>query len=92
MLLIPCPHCGERDETEFNYGGRAIKYPALDESVSVETWHRVLHLRDNSQTVICELWYHNYGCECWFEITRDLVSHEISTAAKSNTPRSGMEI
>ena len=23
MLLIPCPWCGERDETEFSYGGQA---------------------------------------------------------------------
>ena len=23
MLLIPCPHCGERDETEFRCGGEA---------------------------------------------------------------------
>jgi len=21
MLLIPCPYCGARDETEFTYGG-----------------------------------------------------------------------
>ncbi len=23
MLLIPCPWCGPRDETEFTYGGEA---------------------------------------------------------------------
>ena len=23
MLLIPCPWCGPRDETEFRYGGQA---------------------------------------------------------------------
>ncbi len=23
MLLIPCPNCGPRDETEFHYGGQA---------------------------------------------------------------------
>lgn len=36
MLLIKCPWCGERDETEFSYGGEAaIKRPqdpkALDD-------------------------------------------------------------
>ena len=29
MMLIPCPWCGPRDETEFHYGGQAhVAYPA----------------------------------------------------------------
>ncbi len=88
MLLIPCPLCGEREQTEFSYGGRAIKYPELDASVSIETWHQVLHLRDNPTGDIHEYWYHYAGCECWFEITRDLVSHEIMTQPETGTPAS----
>ena len=30
MLLIPCPHCGPRDESEFDYGGRALRLPDLE--------------------------------------------------------------
>ena len=78
MLLITCPHCGDRDENEFVYGGRAIKYPGLDKSVSIRIWHEILHLRDNPRGVIREFWYHQYGCECWFELSGDTLTHEIS--------------
>ena len=28
MLSLPCPYCGDRDETEFHYGGQAhVPYP-----------------------------------------------------------------
>jgi len=33
MIRIKCPYCGERDHSEFTYGGDAsIKYPSLDAS------------------------------------------------------------
>ena len=76
MLLIPCPYCGERDESEFDYGGRAISYPELEGS-SAE-WHRALHLRDNQPDEIEEFWYHAGGCECWIRLRRNLLSHEIN--------------
>jgi len=31
MIRIPCPFCGERDHSEFAYGGDAtVVYPELD--------------------------------------------------------------
>jgi heterotetrameric sarcosine oxidase delta subunit len=75
MLLIPCPNCGERDESEFDYGGRAINYPELEAPAG--DWHRALHLRDNQPDDIEELWYHAGGCECWIRLTRNLLNHEI---------------
>ena len=77
MLLIPCPNCGERDESEFDYGGIAIQYPALDELVS--EWHKVLHQRDYSTETIEELWYHQSGCESWFKVRRNLITHEFES-------------
>ena len=39
MLLIPCPYCGERAESEFSCGGEAhIARPADPEKVSDEDW------------------------------------------------------
>ena len=33
MIRINCPYCGERDHSEFSYGGDAtINYPSLDAS------------------------------------------------------------
>ena len=75
MLLIPCPHCGARDESEFDYGGRAMSYPELNASLA--DWHEVLHLPDHCLNEIEELWYHSCGCECWIKVTRNLVTHEF---------------
>ena len=39
MLLIRCPHCGERPEPEFAYGGEAhIARPADPAAVSDDDW------------------------------------------------------
>ena len=78
MLLINCPCCGERDQSEFSYGGRSTNYPALDSSASREEWHRAIHLHDGSQKVIREYWYHEFGCEQWIEIFRNVDSHEMT--------------
>lgn len=83
MLLIPCPNCGERDESEFDYGGRALPWPGLE--ASLQQWHRDLHLRDNPRGKIEEHWYHAGGCECWIKIKRDLVSHEITHVTTDET-------
>ena len=76
MLLIPCPNCGPRDESEFDYGGRAVALPPLDASPA--DWHQALHLGADSEHHVDEHWYHAAGCECWIRVNRDLCSHEIS--------------
>ena len=41
MIRIKCPYCGERDHSEFTYGGDAsIKYPALN--ASKEDWTKAI--------------------------------------------------
>ncbi|MBB4633714.1 sarcosine oxidase subunit delta [Sphingosinicella soli] len=77
MLLIHCPHCGARDETEFVSGGEAhLKRPALD--VSDAAWADYLFLRANPRGALNERWHHLYGCRRWFHVTRDTVSHAIT--------------
>jgi sarcosine oxidase subunit delta len=78
MLLIPCPHCGPRDEGEFDYGGPLRPLPPMDWSTDATGWHRALHLPSNPRGPIRELWYHRSGCEAWVEVTRDTVTHDIS--------------
>ncbi|MCP4336168.1 MAG: sarcosine oxidase subunit delta [Gammaproteobacteria bacterium] len=84
-MLIPCPNCGERDESEFDYGGRALAYPVLDASPG--QWHEALHLRTNPLGDIDEYWYHSSGCECWIRLRRNLSTHKFSrlTSDESNT-------
>ena len=53
MLLIPCPHCGPRDETEFKYGGQAgVAYPADPDALTDAEWVEYLFLRDNPKGVV----------------------------------------
>jgi sarcosine oxidase subunit delta len=77
MLLIPCPNCGDRDETEFSYGGPARSLPELDGNSDADDWHRALHLRDHSNKPRSEFWYHHAGCEHWIMLTRDLRDHRF---------------
>jgi len=47
MLLIPCPHCGPRDYTEFTYGGDAsVRRPSNPYTLSDEDWAAYVYLRD----------------------------------------------
>jgi heterotetrameric sarcosine oxidase delta subunit len=76
MLLIPCPFCGPRDETEFTYGGAShIARPEL--SASDQEWARYLYHRSNPKGSHRERWLHAYGCNRWFNVMRDTVTHEI---------------
>jgi heterotetrameric sarcosine oxidase delta subunit len=76
MLLIPCPYCGERDQSEFSYGGPAVEFPALDAEAA--EWHQAIHSRDHSSETIRECWYHESGCESWFVVTRSMKTHQFS--------------
>ncbi|MFC0542137.1 sarcosine oxidase subunit delta [Kutzneria chonburiensis] len=78
MLLIPCPWCGDRDETEFHYGGQAgVSYPARPADLSDEDWGEYLFVRDNPKGPLAERWSHSAGCRRWFSITRNTATNEI---------------
>ena len=76
MIRINCPYCGERDHSEFSYGGDAtVEYPALD--APVEQWHDAIFLRENIRGLQSETWHHVNGCRMWLIVERDTVTHEI---------------
>lgn len=78
MLRIPCPFCGDRDESEFAFGGQAhLVRPEPAHEASDREWAEYLFFRDNPKGVHFERWQHNYGCRQWFNVARDTVSHEI---------------
>lgn len=76
MIRIKCPFCGERDHSEFTYGGDAsIVYPALD--ASPEEWYDAVFLRENIRGMQSETWHHVNGCRMWLIVQRDTMTHEI---------------
>jgi heterotetrameric sarcosine oxidase delta subunit len=78
MLLIPCPWCGERDETEFSYGAEAgVAYPTAPVALSDEQWAEFLFVRANPKGPLSERWVHTHGCRRWFVLIRDTATHEI---------------
>lgn len=81
MLLIPCPHCGDRDESEFNYGGRTLDFPAL--TATTREWHQAVHLSPDNAEWADECWYHYAGCERWIRLRRNLSTHEFVDPASS---------
>jgi methylglutamate dehydrogenase subunit B len=76
VLLIPCPHCGLRNQIEFTYGGDAA-VRQLSPEAPPEAWFRAVYLRDNPCGPHQELWQHSAGCRAWFRIRRDTRTHEI---------------
>ena len=81
MLLIPCPYCGERDESEFSYGGGSRDYPSLGEDYSINDWFQSVYLPKLDQNTLCEYWYHNAGCEQRDDVKRNLFTHKIELAS-----------
>ena len=79
MLLISCPNCGPRDETEFHYGGQAhVAYPEDPNALTDEEWGRYLFYRENPKGLFAERWVHSSGCRKWFNAVRDTATYRIA--------------
>jgi heterotetrameric sarcosine oxidase delta subunit len=79
VLLIACPYCGPRNETEFHYGGQAhVAYPDDPGALRDEEWGRYVFVRDNPKGPFAERWCHAEGCRRWFQAVRDTLTNEIT--------------
>ena len=82
MLRIACPFCGERDESEFKYGGDAtVKRPDAD--AGAEAFYLYVYERTNPKGWHVEWWHHVAGCRQWLKVVRHTVSHEIRAVGKA---------
>ena len=78
MLLLDCPFCGPRDETEFRCGGQShIQRPGPHDAVSDEQWSAYLYTRQNPKGLHFERWVHAGGCRQWFNVARHTVTHQV---------------
>jgi heterotetrameric sarcosine oxidase delta subunit len=87
MLLIDCPWCGPRDESEFSYGGAVgVAYPEQPAALDDEAWADLLFVRDNTKGWFRERWVHAAGCRMWFNAVRHTVTHEFAAFYKPGDP------
>ena len=90
MLLIECPWCGPRAETEFSYGGEAgIVRPPDPDALSDVEWADYLFNRANPRGAHRELWNHAHGCRRWFVVERDTVTYCIERSYTLDGPKTG---
>lgn len=78
MLLLTCPWCGPRDETEYHYGGQAhVPYPEDPAALDDRQWAEYVFYRDNPKGPFAERWMHGTGCRRWFNVVRDTATYEV---------------
>jgi heterotetrameric sarcosine oxidase delta subunit len=79
-MRILCPYCGERDHGEFSYlGDASAKRPVFDAPEAAVLFFEAAYLRTNPSGPLEELWYHAQGCRAWLRVTRNTLTHEITT-------------
>ncbi len=80
MILIPCPFCGRRNESEFIYGGPVSAERPDPNAVSDAEWVAYLTVTPNPLGPVQEKWWHARGCGEWLTIWRDTRTHDIVEA------------
>lgn len=80
MLLIACPHCGPRAQTEFAYDRTLDAVVPL--TATPEQAVATLSARDNPRGWSDELWHHRFGCRRWLVVRRHTVTHVIESVAE----------
>ena len=80
-MIINHPLLGPRDAQEFVYLGdeNLINRPDGMAENATETFYNYLYLRDNPAGEHRELWYHEQGDRSWLVVTRNTVTHEITS-------------
>lgn len=79
MIVVRCPYCSElRHEGELEHGGEAETVrPPEPEQESDKAWVDYLFMCQNTKGVLLEQWCCRGGCQQWFKVARDTVSHEV---------------
>ncbi len=84
MLLINCPHCGERAQTEFDYVRSLDSIVRL--AMPADEALKTLFERANPRGVDDEIWRHSRGCRQFLNMRRNRVTHEIISMSEWGTP------
>jgi len=93
MLLITCPWCGPRAESEFSCGGEAhIARPLDTDALDDKQWGDYLFMRKTPKGQHFEQWHHSQGCRRWFNAERDTVSYRFKQFYKPGEQPQGVAV
>ena len=76
MILLPCPHCGPRNASEFRYVGESPHRPDVATS-GPDEWRAYLYLKRNPAGWTTETWLHRAGCRRFLVVERHTVTNEV---------------
>jgi len=79
-MRIACPVCGERDYSEFRYGGDASKPRPAHGTTNLEMWRDYVFLFTNPKGAHQELWQHVLGCRQWLLLERNTATNEAGAS------------
>lgn len=82
MILVPCPHCGQRNASEFRWCGEVKPRPDANRAMP-EQWRDYLYVKSNEAGWIAETWYHREGCGQYFRTERHTLTNEIRAVDRS---------
>jgi heterotetrameric sarcosine oxidase delta subunit len=86
MLRIECPFCGERDYTEFRYGGDARRERPAHGSADPKVWYDYVFLFENPKGLHQEYWQHVLGCRQWLVLERSTATNHIGPSWAARDP------
>lgn len=78
-MIIKCPHCGPRDLAEFSYQGDATRVRPAPASTDDLAWRTYIYDRTNPAGDHQEFWQHSAGCRKHLVVTRNTLTHAISS-------------
>ncbi|WP_417605841.1 sarcosine oxidase subunit delta [Primorskyibacter flagellatus] len=80
-MIINHPLLGPRDAQEFTFLGDAslIDRPDWEAEDAAEQFYEYAYLRDNPAGLHRELWFHETGDRSWLVVTRNTLTHEITS-------------
>ena len=77
--VLTCPNCGQREVTDFAFGGEVSIRPTA--APSFRELNEYNYFRRNACGVQREWWYHRSGCREWFLAERDTLTNKVAWTA-----------
>jgi sarcosine oxidase subunit delta len=83
-FVLRCPNCGDREVTDFAYGGEISVRPRS--RPTRRELNEYVYFRRNVAGVQREWWYHRSGCRAWFTAERDTRTDRVLSTALPGAP------